>query len=298
MRGFPTMKTMMRAVALAVALVAAPQMAFAAGAAKHPEPQAWSFDGPFGTYDRAAVQRGFVVYKQVCSACHGLKMLSYRNLGEAGGPFAAVAPKNWQERGEEPKIGAPGHGKVLVNAIDNPWVKAIAAQYEVTEIDANTGEEITRPARPSDKFFYPYANEGIGRAANGGAYPPDLSVITKARHGGADYIYAFLTGFKDEAPKGVEIVEGKNYNPYFRGGWVAMANQLGIAAEAGVVTYEDGTPATKEQMAKDVVTFLQWAGDPKMEQRKSLGMQAMIYLLVLTLLLYVAYKQVWRGQKH
>lgn len=295
------MKTILRALALTAALLAAPALtpaAHAAGAAKHPEHQAWSFDGPFGQYDQGAVRRGFVVYKQVCSTCHGLKMLSYRNLGEAGGPFQAVAPKNWQQRGEEPKLGVPGHGKELVNAIDNPWVKAIAAGYEVTEIDPNTGEEVTRPARPSDKFVYPYANEGLGRAANGGAYPPDLSVIVKARHGGADYIYAFLTGFKDEAPKGVEVVEGKNYNPYFRGGWVAMANQLGIAEEAGMITYEDGTPATKQQMAKDIVTFLQWAADPKMAQRKSLGMQVMIYLLILTALLYAAYKQVWRDQKH
>ncbi|MBU6372058.1 MAG: cytochrome c1 [Alphaproteobacteria bacterium] len=295
------MKTILRALALTAALLAAPALtpaAHAAGEAKHPEKQAWSFQGPFGQYDQAAVRRGFVVYKQICSSCHGLKMLSYRNLGEAGGPFQAVAPKNWQLRGEEPVLGAPGHGKELVNAIDNPWVKAIAANYEVTEVDPNTGEDVTRPARPSDKFIYPYPNEGIGRAANGGAYPPDLSVIVKARHGGADYVYAFLTGFKDEPPKGVEVVEGKNYNPYFRGGWVAMANQLGIAEEAGVITYEDGTQATKQQMAKDVVTFLQWAADPKMAQRKSLGMQVMIYLLVLTALLYAAYKQVWRGQKH
>lgn len=292
------MKTILRAVALTAALLAAPTAALAAGAAKHPEKQAWSFEGPFGQYDHGAVQRGFVVYKQVCSSCHGLKMLSYRNLGEAGGPFQAVAPRNWQQRGEEPKIGEPGHGKELVNAIDNPWVKAIAASYEVTEVDPNTGEEVTRPARPSDRFISPFANDGVARAANGGALPPDLSVITKARHGGADYIYAFLTGYKDEAPKGIEVVEGKHYNPYFRGGWVAMADQLGIAADAGVVTYEDGTQATKAQMAKDVTTFLTWAADPKMEQRKSLGMQVMAYLFILTLLLFLAYKQVWRGQKH
>jgi len=292
------MKTILRAVALTAALAAAPLAAHAAGAAKHPEPQAWSFDGPLGSYDRGAVQRGFVVYKQVCSSCHGMKMLSYRNLGEAGGPFQAVAPAKWQERGKEPKIGAPGHGLELVNAIDNPYVKAIAAQYEVTEIDQNTGDEITRPARPSDKFVSPFANDGTARAANGGALPPDLSVINKARHGGADYIYAFLTGYQEAPPKGVEVVEGKYYNPYFRGGWIAMANQLGIAEEAGVITYEDGTPATKKQMAKDVATFLQWAADPKMDQRKSLGMMVMIYLAILTVLLYAAYKQVWRGQKH
>jgi len=300
MRGLANMKTILRAVALAVALAAAPAVHDAASAAEamHPEKRAWSFEGPVGKFDQGAVRRGFVVYKQVCSTCHSMKMLSYRNLGETGGPFQAVAPKNWQLRGVTPELGEPEHGKELLKAIDNPWVKALAAEHEVTELDSNSGEDVTRPARPSDRFVAPFANDGLARAANGGALPPDLSVIVKARHGGPDYVYAFLTGFREAPPKGVEVIEGKNYNPYFRGGWVSMSNQLGLAAEAESVTYEDGTKATKEQMASDVVQFLAWAADPKMAQRKSMGFSVMLYLLLLTGLLYAAYKQVWRNEKH
>jgi ubiquinol-cytochrome c reductase cytochrome c1 subunit len=293
------LQVMIRAVAaLALALAALAPGALAAGKAKHPEHQHWHWDGPFGMHDRAQLQRGFAVYKQVCASCHGLKLLSYRHLGEKGGPFQAVASKKWQEKGEEPKLAAEGHGKYLVTPIDNPYVKAIAAEYKVTEIDSTTGEDIERTARPADGFVYPYRNEAAGRAANGGSYPPDLSVMIKARHYGADYLYALLTGYDKPVPAGVEEVPGKYYNPYFAGGWIAMANQLGPAAEAGAVTYADGTPATKEQMAKDVTAFLTWAADPHMEARKSMGLQVLIYLLILSVLLYIAFKQVWRGVKH
>jgi cytochrome c1 len=292
-----SLRLALAAVVLAAGVgVSAP--AHAAGGAKHPHAQDWSWNGPFGTFDRSSLQRGFLVYKQVCSTCHGMRMLTYRNLGEQGGPFQAVAHKDWQKEGEEPKLGEPGHGKYIVNAIDNPWVKALAAGYEVSEIDNATGDTVTRKARPSDNFVYPYANEAQGKAANGGSYPPDLSVITKARHGGADYVYALLTGYGKEPPPGTEIVEGKHYNPYFKGGYIGMADQLSPIVEAGAITFEDGTQVTKQQLAKDVVTFLQWASDPKQEQRKSMGLQVMAYLLLLSGLLYLAYRQVWRDTKH
>jgi ubiquinol-cytochrome c reductase cytochrome c1 subunit len=283
------MKTILRAVALTAALAAAPLAAHAAGAAKHPEPQAWSFDGPLGSYDRGAVQRGFVVYKQVCSSCHGMKMLSYRNLGEAGGPFQAVAPAKWQERGKEPKIGAPGHGLELVYAIDNPYVKAIAAQYEVTEIDLNTGDEITRPARPSDKFVSPFANDGTARAANGGALPPDLSVIAKAREGGATYIHALLTGYVDP-PAGVTLMPGMNYNAYYPGHQIGMAAPL---TGDGQVEYADRTKPTIDQMARDVSSFLAWTAEPEMEERKAMGVKILIFLAVLGGLAYSVKRKIW-----
>jgi cytochrome c1 len=293
------LKQIVTALALAAVAVLGAGPALAAGNAKKPKHQEWSWDGPFGTYDRAAVQRGFQVYKQVCSACHGMKMLSYRNLGETGGPFQAVAPKKWQEKGVDPVLGLPGHGKYTVAPTDNPYVKALAANYTTKEINPETGDIDERPARPADKFVYPYENEGQGRAANGGAYPPDLSVITKARHYGADYIYAFLTGYGQPIPPGIDEIEGKHWNPYYKGGWVSMADQVGVAAEAEAISYADGQPkATKEQIAKDVVTFLQWAADPHMEARKSMGVQVLAYLFILSLLLYLAYRQVWRNTKH
>ncbi|MFZ4122035.1 MAG: cytochrome c1 [Caulobacterales bacterium] len=255
---------------------------------EHPHEHAWSWEGVLGTYDRGAVQRGFAVYKQVCSACHGMRHLSYRNLGERGGPFAAYQSMN-HETGEE-EIHLGGHGR-LVDPNDNPYVRAIANDYQIPTIDTETGLETTRDGRPSDKFRYPYANEIQGRAANGGAYPPDLSVITHARHYGPDYVRSLLLGYTGERK------DGKYVNPYMGGGLIAMAPPI-TDETAAAFTYDDGTVATKEQMAEDVVTFLQWAADPKMELRKQMGLGVMIFLLVLTLLLYAAYKQVWRGVKH
>jgi cytochrome c1 len=285
---------MIRTILAAAAIVLAPLAAQAAGSAKELKHAEWSWEGPFGHYDRAAMQRGFQVYKEVCSSCHGLKLLSYRNLGEPGGPFQAVASKKWQDRGETPELGPPGHGRYTVNPIDNPYVKAIAAGYTVTEVDSETGDDVERPARPADRFVYPYRNEAQGRAANGGAYPPDLSVIIKARHHGPNYLYSLLTGYGEEPPPGTEEVAGKTWNPYFKGGWIAMPDQL----IEDRVTYTDGTKATREQMAKDVVTFLTWAADPKLEARKSMGFQVMAYLVLLTVLLYLAYRQVWRNESH
>jgi cytochrome c1 len=252
---------------------------------KHPHEMEWSWEGPFGTFERADVQRGFAVYKQVCSSCHGLRHLSYRNLGERGGPFVA-----YESHGEVTLGNHGGHGR-MVDPNDNPFVAAIADDSEITIIDPDTGVETTRPGRPSDHFRYPYANEAQGRAANNGAYPPDLSVIESARHYGADYVYALLTGYTGEQK------DGKWVNPYMGGGLIAMPPPITDQLAAGF-TYDDGTVATREQMAHDVVSFLAWANDPKMELRKQMGLAVMVFLSVLSLLLYASYKQVWRGIKH
>lgn len=283
------------AAAVGVAFVGA-SPANAAGEVKHPREVEWEHNGPFGMFDRAQLQRGFQVYKQVCSACHSMDHLRYRNLGEPGGPFQAVAPRGWQDEGIKPVLGNPGHGKEIVNANDNPYVRAIAAEYTVTEIDRTTAEEVERPAIPADRFKSPYTNP-FQAAALHGAAPPDLSVITRARHNGENYLFSLLTGYQDPPP-GKEPPGGASnlhYNPYFPGGWIAMANPLSVD---GIVQYEDGTEATVKQMAEDVTAFFAWASDPMAEQRKSLGLQVMVFLFILTLLLYIAYKQVWRNEKH
>lgn len=261
----------------------------------------FSFEGPFGKFDKAAVQRGFQVYTEVCSACHGMKLMSYRNLGQSGGPFDSDDPD-------------------LTEAL----VKEFAAQYEVDTIDSETGDVIKRPATPADHFVSPYPNEAAAAAGNGGAVPPDLSVMAKARHGGASYIYRLMTGYPDEAEfEGDELhfndehthgtltqPAGLHYNPYFPGdvtanwegdprhkpygGFLAMAPQLAD----GRVSYLDGTEATNEQMAADVAQFIAWASEPKMENRKSLGFAVMIYLFFLALLVYFSYKAIWRNVDH
>ncbi len=288
---------MLKRIAIALACLLAPASLIGAFAqeAPHVEQRAWSFDGPFGRYDRAAVQRGFLVYNRVCASCHALDHLSYRNLGEEGGPFAAYRVRN-EETGEiEITLGLHGgHEGQLVPATDNPYVQAIAAEAQVPDIDQETGRDIERPARPSDHFRAPYANAIAAATANGSAAPPHLSVMALARHGGANYIYALLTGYSDP-PAGADIVEGKHYNRAFPGHWIAMPAPL---ASEGMVTYSDETPATPSQMASDVAHFLQWAADPHLEARHRLGLVTLVFLSVLALLLYLAYKQVWRGVKH
>lgn len=268
--------------------------ALAAAEARHPHPQAWSFAKPIGTFDQASLQRGYQIYEEVCSACHSVSALSYRHLGEKGAPFAAYQVKNHETGAEEVRIGPAAHGGKFISPNDNPALKAIASKFSVSEIDGTTGDSIERPARPADRFVSPFINEAAARAANGGAYPPDLSVITRARHGGADYIYALLTGYGEAPPAGVEEVPGKYYNPYFRGGWIGMPPPL----SPDRVTYADGTPATPDQMARDLASFLEWAGDPKAELRKKMGVAVLGYLLALTILLFFAYRQIWRGVKH
>lgn len=232
--------------------------ALAAGEAQKLPSQHWSFSGMFGTYDRAALQRGFQVYKEVCSACHSARLLSYRNLVNLG--------------------------------FSEDEVKAIAAGYEVTDGPNDQGEMFKRPARPSDRFVSPFPNEEAARAANNGANPPDLSLITKARVGGADYIHALLTGYATP-PAGVTVPPGMNYNTYFPGHMIAMAAPL----SDGAVTFADNTKATPAQMAHDVATFLTWAAEPEMEARKRTGIKVILFLIVLSGLLYAVKRKVWKG---
>lgn len=287
---------MVRGFLIAAALVLAPAAASAAEGAKHPRQENWSFSGPFGTFKQAEVQRGFQVYKEVCAACHTMNNLTYRHLGEPGGPFAAAgkwdaASRSWKEV----HLGAPHHGTRAVPAPDNPFVRAIAEQYEITEIDPTTGQEITRKARPADRFVSPYTNPYQAKAIHGVA-PPDLSVITKARQDGANYVHALIVGYTNP-PEGMTPPGGAtnlHYNPYFAGGWISMPPQL----TPDRVTYEDGTAATPDQMARDVTAFLAWAAEPKQVTRKKTGFATLIYLTILAGLLYAAYRQVWRDVKH
>lgn len=223
----------------------------------------WHFNGMRGTYDKAAMQRGYQVYREVCASCHQLKHMAFRHLGDKGGPF---------------------YEKQYKNPIDNPLVKALAADWTVEDIDLDTGDIIDRKAIPADKFPAIYPNPIAAAASNNGKPPPDLSVMVKARPGGADYVYNFLISYD----------ENDEMMNYAMGGQVAMASQL----YDGRVEYEDGTEATVDQMAKDVTEFLAWAADPKMEERKQLGLSVMLFLLILTILLWFSYKQVWRNVEH
>lgn len=281
---------MLRSFAFAV--VASCALAAPALAQESPRPPdyAFSFEQPLGDYDMAAVQRGFAVYRQICSNCHSMNALAYRHLGEKGGPFAAYRVHNEETGEESTQLGLhAGQRGRLLDIKDNPYVRSIAAGVQVADFDRDSGQPIERPATPSDHFKAPFANEAAARAANGGALPPDLSVITSARPGGADYVRALLTGYT-----GRQI--GAQYeNRYFPGHAIGMPPPL---SAAGLVTYDDNTNASVEQMATDVTTFLQWAADPHMAERKSLGLQVLAYLLVLTALMYLAYKEVWRGEKH
>ena len=219
----------------------------------------WSFKELTGKFDRASLQRGFQVYKEVCSSCHSMQYLSYRNLGEPGGPEFTL---------EE--------------------VKAIAASVEIEDGPDSQGEMFTRPGKPSDKFKSPYPNVEASTVANGGAYPPDMSVLVKARPGGADYMYSVLVGYEDP-PAGMKLDDGVYYNKYMIGQKIKMASPL----LEGIVEYSDGTEASVDQMAKDVTTFLAWAAEPELEVRHKLGIKVIIYLLLLTILVYLSMKKIW-----
>jgi cytochrome c1 len=264
--------------ACAALLGAASLLAFAAPAlaqapeSKTPEHHEWSFQGPTGTFDRAALQRGYQVYREVCSTCHSMKFMSFRNLGDDGGPF---------------------FDKEHSSSGDNPVIKALAAEFTISDGPDSSGQMFDRPGRPSDPFPHPFPNEQMARLANGGALPPDLSVIVKARKGGPDYVRALLTGYQP-APAGVTVPPGSQYNPYFPGGQLKMPPPL----PEGRVTFADGTPNTNAQMAQDVVTFLSWVSDPHTEARKRTGIAVIGYLIGLTALLWITYKRVWRGVKH
>ena len=219
----------------------------------------WSFKGLFGKFDRGELQRGYQVYTEVCSSCHSMKYVSYRNLAEKGGPEFTEAQ-----------------------------AKAIAASFEVTDGPNADGEMFARPGKLSDKFVMPYENIKAAQAANGGAYPPDMSVLVKARSGGADYIYSLLQGYEDP-PMGVTLDEGVYYNKYMYGNKIKMANPL----SEGLVEYSDGTDASVEQMSKDITTFLMWTAEPHLEARHQMGFKAIVYLIILTILVYFSMKRIW-----
>ena len=219
----------------------------------------WSFKGLTGKFDRASLQRGFQVYKEVCSSCHSMQYLSYRNLGEPGGPeFSELE------------------------------VKAIAASVEIVDGPDEQGEMFERPGRPADKFKSPYPNVKASIAANGGAYPPDMSVLVKARPGGSNYIYSVLMGYEDP-PAGVILDDGVYYNKYMIGNKIKMSSPL----SEDIVEYSDGTQASVEQMSKDVTTFLTWAAEPELEERHRTGVKVIIYLILLTTLVYLSMKKIW-----
>ncbi|MBU1325015.1 MAG: cytochrome c1 [Alphaproteobacteria bacterium] len=280
-------KTVAAVLIAALAITATPALA-AGGGAKHPRSGGFTFSGPFGTFDQGQLQRGYKVYREVCASCHGMNLLSFRTLGERGGPF-------WDPHAE--------------NAAANRYVRALAAEVQVSDIDTETGESIMRPATPADRFPNPYPNATAGAAANGGAYPPDLSVMAKARHDGANYIYSLLTGYV-AAPAGLQINTGQYYNPYMAGdmtpfwtgdpshvppgGFIAMPPPL----SDGQVTYDDGTAQTVDQYSKDVAAFIAWASEPHQVQRKQAGVGVMLFLLLFLGLTYASYRRIWKGVAH
>ncbi len=249
--------------------------ALAAEGQKDAKDVSYSFEGPFGHYDKGQLQRGYKVYKEVCANCHAMKLVSFRNLAEEGGPgFTAEQ------------------------------VKALAATFTMKDGPGEDGEMFDRPGLPSDRFPSPFPNEQAARVANGGALPPDLSLIAKARPGwhgtfnqlfngigGPEYVYSVLTGYEEPSEElKKEQPAGKNYNPYFIGShWIGMPPPL----SDGQVDFDDGAPNTVDAMARDVSAFLAWTAEPKMEERKRLGFMTMIYLAVLALLMYLVKKKIW-----
>ena len=248
-----------------------------------PPRQKWSFAGPFGHFDEAQLQRGFKVYREVCANCHGLSMLSFRNLGDPG---------------------ALGYSE--------GQIRQLAGEFKVQDGPNDQGEFFERNGRPADRFPPPFPNDNAARARYN-AVPPDLSVIAKSRtyergfpwfigdiftqyqEQGVDYLVAYLTGFEDKPPADVNLTAGLQYNRYFPGGGTSMPKPVQIYTAA--VTYDDGTPTSTEQYAKDVAAFLMWAAEPHLEARKRVGFQVMVFLIILAGLLYFTKKKVWSAVK-
>lgn len=291
---FVTRQTLSVLAIAGLGLFASVPAATAAGEAGPPiTRQPWSFGGLFGYYDNNQLRRGYTVYKEVCSSCHGMKRISFRNLVERGGP-----------------------------GLDEDGVKNLAATFTVVDGPNDDGKMFKRPARLTDRLPNPFANDNEARSANNGALPPDLSLITMARgievnrpawqvpvamvrdivtayqEAGSDYVHALLNGYED-APKGVTVGDGLNYNKYFTGQQIAMANPF--AGGDGLVKYVKGpdgkpeAPETVDQYTKDVVAFLSWAGDPKLEERKRMAPIVLLYLLITSILLYAAKKRLWKS---
>lgn len=256
--------TLAKVSLVAAALIAAAPMAQAAEEAPTPPNVDFSFEGPFGKFDPAQLQRGFKVYREVCAACHSAELLAFRNLGQPGGPQFSEAA-----------------------------VEVIASEYQVQDGPDDFGEMFERPGTPADTIPSPFPNDNAARAAQGGALPPDFSVIAKARPGGPEYLHALLTGY-DDPPEGVELRQGMYYNHYFPGHQIAMAPPL----SEGQVAYDDEAPETVEQYSQDVSAFLMWLAEPKLQARKELGLQVMIFLAVLAGLLFFTKRKLWRNIEH
>ena len=246
------LKSAILSAAFALGMVGAVQ----AAEGVHIPNQTWGHDGIFGTIDKASAQRGFQVYKEVCAACHAMRLVPIRTLEGIG--------------------------------FSEDELKALAAEYEVQAGPNDEGEMFMRPAIPADRFPSPFPNDNAARASNNGALPPDLSLIAKARVGGENYLYAFLTGF-EEPPEGVSLMPGMNYNKYFPGHQVGMPNVL----MPDGVTYADGTPATVEQQAHDVSTFLTFVAEPHLDARKQMGVKVILFLIVLAGLMYAVKRKLW-----
>lgn len=274
-----------------VAITAVSSIAYAAGGGKSDYKMVhkhWDFDGLFGRYDKAAAQRGYQVYREVCAACHSLKQVSFRHLGDKGAPF---------------------YNPDYRNPNDNPLVKNFAADWQVTDIDSETGDTIERSGIPADRFPLIFPNEAAARASNGGSLPPDLSVMVKARGGGADYLYNLLIAYDAKKPEDLDLSPGQHYNPVMEDFKIAMAAPLseGLVEYAPITETDHKTgatkvilapPATVEQMAADLTEFIAWTSDPKLEVRKDTGLKVMLYLLIFTILLWFSYKRVWRDVEH
>jgi ubiquinol-cytochrome c reductase cytochrome c1 subunit len=254
------MKKLFAAAAVMAALGSSP--AYAVSEAPPPPKVDWSFNGLFGTFDRAQLQRGYQVYTEVCHSCHGLQFLAFRNLRDIG-----FTPEQ---------------------------VAQLAGQFEVQDGPNDEGDMFMRPAKASDHIPSPFANEQAARFANNGAYPPDQSLIVEARKGGADYIHALLIGYRDPPPEGVQLGDGMYYNEYFPGHQIAMAPPL----SDGRVEYADGTEATLDQQAKDITAFLAWVAEPNLEERRRMGIAVTLFLIVLTGLLYALKRQIWSDVDH
>ena len=250
----------------------------------------WSFDNPvFGKFDQEQLQRGYKVYHDVCSTCHSMNLMTFGDMAGKGAPF---------------------YDEKYPNPNDNPKVKALAAEFKVADIDHDTGDAIQVAAQTKDHFKAPFANEYAARAANGGALPPDMSLLAKAREGGPAYIYSLVTSYQANPPAGLTVAPGKYYNPIFpgdlgsawkgdpknvpKGGLIGMPPPL----RDNAVTYDDGVAATTDQEAKDVAAFLAWAAEPHADQRRQTGFAVMIYLLIFAGILYASYKRIWRNIAH
>ena len=284
---------------------------------KHPH---FHWEGPFGTFERDQLQRGYQVYREVCAACHSMELVAFRHLGDPGGPYyLEECPR---------ELDLPSS----VNCSDpaqNPIIKSLAASFQIEDGPDDAGDMFMRPGLPADYLPSPYANPQQAAAANGGAYPPDMSLLTKARHHGPQYIYSLITGYVD-VPAALNVPAGQYYNPYYPGDTSSLireefmdeeghvlkdrlkqavdpslisekgvvyggAFKMAAPLSDGIVTYEDGSPETVEQYAEDVTAFLTWAAEPKMEQRKSMGQFVLIYLVIFAGVVYASYRRIWRN---